>query len=227
MKTLLSWSSGKDSAWALYQLQQDEAVELKGLFTTINEEADRVAMHAVRRELLELQAQAAGLPVDIIPLPYPCSNDIYEQVMTEFIRSAIDRGVECFAFGDLHLEDVRRYREKQFVHCGIALSFPIWGRDTRELATEMLASGMRAQITCVDPKQIAKSFAGREFDQGFLRDLPAEVDPCGENGEFHSFAFAGPMFCSDIPVSVGDTVERDGFVFTDLLPADKRGDSYA
>lgn len=219
MKSMLSWSSGKDSAWTLYNMQQDPDVEVVGLFTTINEAADRVAMHAVRRELLESQAHAAGLPIDVIPLPQPCSNEIYEQRMAGFLDTAIERGVENFAFGDLHLEDVRAYRERQFAGSDISLSFPIWGRDTRELSLAMLAAGLRAQITCIDPKQISEDFAGREYDKKFLDDLPDDVDRCGENGEFHSFAFAGPMFCTNIEFAIGDTVKRDGFVFTDLCPA--------
>lgn len=220
MKTMLSWSSGKDSAWALYVLQQDPGTDLVGLFTTINERADRVAMHAVRRELLVEQARAASLPVDIIPLPHPCNNEIYEQVMSEYIQAAVSRGVERIAFGDLFLEDVRQYRERQFAGCNIELVFPIWGHDTSVLSRQMIKAGLRARVTCVDPRQLPRAFAGREYNERFVNDLPATVDPCGENGEFHSFAFAGPMFCADISVAVGDTVEREGFIFTDLLPGE-------
>lgn len=218
-KTLLAWSSGKDSAWTLHVLRQLADVELAGLFTTLNESADRVAMHAVRRELVSCQAEAAGLPVDFIPLPFPCSNAEYEAAMTAFFGAARDRGVTRVAFGDLFLEDVRKYREDQMRGSGITPVFPIFGSDTRELAHDMVAAGLRAQLTCVDPKQLPAEFAGRRFDDSLLAELPAHVDPCGENGEFHTFVTAGPMFGHEVPVTVGETVERDGFVFTDLKPA--------
>lgn len=221
-KTLLAWSSGKDSAWTLHVLRQLADVELAGLFTTINESADRVAMHAVRRELVSRQAQAAGLPVDFIPLPFPCSNEQYESAMAAFLATAQNGGVTRVAFGDLFLEDVRQYRENTLRGTGITPIFPIFGSDTRELARSMVDAGLQAQLTCVDPKQLSAGFAGRRFDERLLAELPAHVDPCGENGEFHTFVTAGPMFRHEVPVVIGETVERDGFVFTDLKPADGR-----
>lgn len=215
---LLSWSSGKDSAWALHVLRGAAGLGLDvvGLFTTINQAADRAAMHAVRRTLVERQAEAAGLPVDFIPLPHPCPNEVYEAAMNRYLAGARARGVECVAFGDLLLEDVRRYREKQLSESGVAPLFPLWGSDTAALARSMVDAGLRARITCLDPARLPASFAGRLFDHALLDALPAGVDPCGENGEFHTFACAGPMFRAPVPVAVGETVERDGFVFTDL-----------
>lgn len=215
--TLLSWSSGKDSAWALHTLRQNPEIELVGLFCTVNQEFSRVAMHGVRTELLQRQAQAAGLPLHIIYIPYPCSNEQYAQVMSEFVEQAKSDGVTHFAFGDLFLEDVRRYREEHLQGTGITPVFPLWGANTVELSQTMVAVGLKSVLTCVNPKQLPKAFAGRTFDAALLRDLPQDVDPCGENGEFHSFAFAGPMFAQPIPFTIGETVERDGFVFTDLL----------
>ena len=217
-KALLSWSSGKDSAWALQVMREDPNMLLAGLFCTINEEFDRVAMHAVRVTLLQKQADSVGLPIRLIPIPNPCSNAEYAKIMSEFVERESGNGVECFAFGDLFLEDIREYREKALSGTGIAPVFPIWGIDTRVLATTMMGAGLRARITCVDPKQLAPEFCGREFDAEFLRDLPPGVDPCGENGEFHSYAFDGPMFGHKIGIQVGETTMRDGFVFTDLLP---------
>jgi uncharacterized protein (TIGR00290 family) len=175
-------------------------------------------MHAVRVELLLRQAECLGLPIQLIPIPSPCSNAEYEAIMTDFVRLARRQGVESFAFGDLFLEDIRRYREDNLRDTGIAPVFPIWGMPTAELAREMVDGGLRARITCVDPKQLGAEFAGREYDASFVEDLPAGVDPCGENGEFHSFAFDGPMFAEPVRLTVGETVSRDGFVFTDLLP---------
>lgn len=215
--TLLSWSSGKDSAWALHTLRQNPEIELVGLFCTVNQEFSRVAMHGVRTELLQRQAQAAGLPLHIIYIPYPCSNEQYAQVMSEFVEQAKSDGVTHFAFGDLFLEDVRRYREEHLQGTGITPVFPLWGANTVELSQTMVAAGLKSVLTCVNPKQLPKAFAGRTFDAALLRDLPQDVDPCGENGEFHSFAFAGPMFAQPIPFTIGETVERDGFVFTDLV----------
>jgi uncharacterized protein (TIGR00290 family) len=216
-KTLLSWSSGKDSAWALHALRQDPGIELVGLLTTLNESAARVAMHAVRETLLERQAQAVGLPLWKIPLPHPCPNEAYERIMAGVIERAQGEGVEAMAFGDLFLEDIRAYRERQLDGTGLEPLFPIWGIPTHELARTMVAAGLRAHITCVDPRQLDRSFAGRIFDTDFLADLPAGVDPCGENGEFHSFATDGPMFSKRLEVQAGEVVERDGFVFADLL----------
>jgi len=211
-KTLLSWSSGKDSAWALHVLRRRADVDVVGLFCTVNQQFNRVAMHAVRVSLLQEQANSIGLPVHIIPIPYPCSNVEYADAMTAFIAEAKQQGVECFAFGDLYLEDIRSYREERLSDTGITPLFPIWGIPTNELSATMVNSGLKARITCVDPKCLGEDFVGREYDQTFLAQLPGEVDPCGENGEFHSFAFDGPMFRYPLDISVGEIVQRDGFV---------------
>lgn len=216
-KALMSWSTGKDSAWTLYKLQQNQDVELVGLFCTINKEFERVAIHGVRVELLKQQAERLRLPIEIIELPYPCSNADYETIMGQFIERAKGQAIEYFAFGDLFLEDIRNYREKQFKGSGIKPIFPIWGIPTDELSRDMVSSGVRAVITCIDPKQIPEEFVGRVYDDDFLDALPDTVDPCGENGEFHSFAFSGPMFKEPIDIVVGDIVHRDGFVFADVL----------
>ena len=188
-----------------------------GLLTTTNEAFDRVAMHAVRRELLEAQAQATGLPLHVVPLPWPCSNAQYESIMNRAVAGFVRDGFTHVAFGDLFLEDVRRYRETRLAGSGLEPLFPIWKtKSTRELADEMVAAGLQARLTCVNPKTLDRSFAGRLFDRALLADLPASVDPCGENGEFHSFAFAGPMFHHPIPTRLGAIVERDGFVFADV-----------
>ena len=218
MKTLLAWSSGKDSAWALHVLRQS-GVEVAGLLTTLNQAADRVAMHAVRRALLEAQAQAAGVPLRQIPLPWPCSNDEYEACMAEACRQAVAEGFDTIAFGDLFLRDVREYRERQLAGSGLTPVFPLWERPTAALAEEMIAAGLRARLTCIDTKQLDARFAGREFDRALLAELPATVDPCGEKGEFHSFAYDGPMFARPVPVEAGELRVVDQFVFADLLPA--------
>ena len=215
-KTLLSWSSGKDSAWTLHTLQQQPNIEVVGLFCTINQTFDRVAMHAVKTQLVKQQAHQAGLPLHIIPIPYPCDNGEYEQAMGRFIDEAKRLEIECFAFGDLFLEDVRSYREEKMQGTGITPIFPLWGKPTSELSREMIDNGLKTVITCVDPKKLPAEFAGREFDHGFLDELPQSVDPCGENGEFHSFVFAGPMFQKPFDINVGEIVERDGFVFADI-----------
>ena len=217
-KTLLSWSSGKDSAWSLHVLREEGKVDVVGLLTTINEAHDRVAMHAVRSELLRRQAESAGLELFVISLPWPCTNDEYETRMSNALALAKGRGIEHVAFGDLFLEDVRRYREERLRGSGISPLFPLWGIPTAELARTMLAGGLRARLTCVDPKKLAPAFAGRDFDSSLLADLPPSVDPCGENGEFHSFAYEGPMFRRSIAIRTGEVVERDGFVFADVLP---------
>lgn len=216
-RILLSWSSGKDSAWSLHVLRQRGEYEVVGLLTTFNEVADRVAMHAVRRQLVERQAAAAGLPLWAVPLPWPCSNDEYESRMARTCAKAVGEGIEGVAFGDLFLEDVRAYRIKQMKDTGLEPIFPLWGLPTRALAKEMIAGGTRAKLTCVDTEKLDRSFVGREFDDSFLADLPEEVDPCGERGEFHSFVYAGPIFDSALAISVGETVVRDQFVFSDLL----------
>jgi uncharacterized protein (TIGR00290 family) len=215
----LSWSSGKDSAWALHELRNSPDFEVTRLLTTVNRAASRVAMHAVREELLEAQAAAAGLPLVKVPIPSPCSNAEYEEAMGAAMAQARGEGIFHVAFGDLFLEDVRRYREEKLSAVGMTPVFPLWGRETHLLAREMVAGGLRAYLTCVDPRQLERRFAGRSFDASLLDELPAAVDPCGEKGEFHSFAFAGPMFSAPLAVSPGEIVERDGFVFADLLPA--------
>ncbi len=218
-RILLSWSSGKDSAWSLHVLRQRAEYEVVGLLTTFNEAAGRVAMHAVRRDLVQRQAAAAGLPLWEVPLPWPCSNDQYESLMAEACAKAVAEGVEGIAFGDLFLEDVRTYREKQLQPTGLEPIFPVWGMPTRALAQQMIKAGTRAKLTCIDTEKLDRSFAGREFDEALLSDLPEEVDPCGERGEFHSFVYAGPMFSAALPVSVGETVVRDQFVFADVIAA--------
>lgn len=217
-KTLLSWSSGKDSAWTLYELQQDDDIELVGLVTTVNQTHQRVAMHAVRVSLLEQQAEAAGLPLHIINIPHPCSNEIYNQAMEDFFKSIEGQGITHMAFGDLYLEDIRQYRIDNLKKTSLEPLFPLWLKPTDDLAQAMLAGGLKTRITCVDPKQLSASFVGREFNQSFLDDLPETVDPCGENGEFHSFTYDGPMFKQPIKITAGEIVEREGFVFADLIP---------
>jgi len=217
-KAWLAWSSGKDSAWALYTVRQDREFEVVALLTTVNRTHNRVAMHAVRESLLEMQAAAAGLPLVKVPIPSPCTNEVYEQAMSDAMTRARAEGVRHVIFGDLFLEDVRVYREKQLTRCGITAVFPLWGKDTRQLAEDMVAGGLSAYLTCVDPRQLDRTFAGRSFDRDLLAALPRHVDPCGENGEFHTFASAGPMFRAEVPVTVGEIVDRDGFVFADLLP---------
>jgi uncharacterized protein (TIGR00290 family) len=215
-RALLAWSSGKDSAWSLHLLRRNPEISVVGLLTTINEAFDRVAMHAVRRALLDRQCESVGLPMWPVPIPWPCSNQQYEACMSEVCRRAVAEGIEAIAFGDLYLADIRAYREKQLAGTGIEPLFPVWNLPTDALAREMIRSGVRARLTCVDPKILPASFAGREFDAALLSDLPAGVDPCGENGEFHTFVYDGPMFRSPVPVAVGEVVERDGFVFADL-----------
>jgi len=217
-KILLSWSSGKDSAWALHVLRQQGSYEVAGLITTINSAFDRVAMHSTRRSLLEMQAKAAGLPLIPVPLPWPCSNSDYEGAIRTVYDQAIVQGVKGIAFGDLFLEDIRAYREQQLKDTGLEPLFPLWRAPTDELAREMIRSGLRARLVCIDPKALTPDFVGREFDEQLLCDLPAAVDPCGENGEFHSFAYAGPMFSQPILIASGERVERDGFWFADVLP---------
>lgn len=221
MKILVSWSTGKDSAWMLHVLNQQYPGAAAGLLTTTNAAFDRVAMHAVRRELLEAQADAAGLPLHVVPLPWPCSNEQYESIMREAIAGFVKDGFTHAAFGDLFLEDVRRYREDRLAGSGLEPLFPIWKtKPTRDLALDMIEGGLQARLTCVDPRKLDRSFAGRLFDQQLLADLPKEVDPCGENGEFHSFAFAGPMFKHSIDTMAGEVVDRDGFAFADLRRAE-------
>jgi len=218
-KTLVSWSSGKDSAWMVHVLRSMADVELGGLLTTINADAQRVAMHAVRVELLERQAHALGLPLWQVPIPSPCPNEVYEAAMAAAVARAVEEGFSQVAFGDLFLEDIRQYRVERLAGTGLIPIFPLFGADTAALARGMIGAGLRARLTCVDPRVLDRSFAGREFDSELLADLPAAVDPCGERGEFHSFAYAGPMFASPIPIESGEVVERDGFVFADVRRA--------
>jgi uncharacterized protein (TIGR00290 family) len=214
---LLSWSSGKDSAWALHLLSQRNDVRIAGLLTTFNSAADRVAMHAVRRSLVLAQAQRIGVPLWPVELPWPCSNAAYEEIMRKVTERAVAEGIEAVAFGDLFLEDVRAYRERQLEGTGLEPLFPVWKIPTRQLALEMIAAGVKAKLTCVDPSKLERSFAGRDFDLELLQDLPEQIDPCGENGEFHSFVYEAPVFSAPIDVRVGEVVERDGFVFADVI----------
>jgi uncharacterized protein (TIGR00290 family) len=214
--TLLSWSSGKDSAWSLHLLRQDAAYQVQGLLTTVNSAFDRVAMHGVRRAVLQAQAAATGLPLHVVPLPWPCPNEDYEAAMRGACSAAVASGIEAVAFGDLFLEDVRRYREERLRGSSLTPLFPVWGRDTRALLHEMIAAGVKTRIVCVDPRKLPGAFAGQDLDEALLRELPEGVDPCGENGEFHTCVYDGPMFRHAIPIESGEVVERDGFVFADV-----------
>jgi uncharacterized protein (TIGR00290 family) len=216
--TLVAWSSGKDGAWALAALRRSSEVEVAGLLTTISAPHDRVAMHAVRRALVETQADALGLPVTFVEIPSPCSDDDYAIVMARATAEARASGIRAIAFGDLFLEDVRRYRELHLAEAGLTPLFPLWGRPTAGLAEEMLAAGLKAVVTCVDPRALPPEVAGRAYDHALLGELPPAVDPCGENGEFHTFVWDGPGFRRPVRVHGGETVIRDGFVFADLLP---------
>ncbi|KPJ99775.1 MAG: ATP-binding protein [Desulfobacterales bacterium SG8_35] len=216
-KTLLSWSSGKDSAWALHVLRRQQDVEVMGLFCTFNKKYERGAMHAVRNELICRQAESIGLPLQLIPIPDPCSDSEYKTIMANFIAQVKSQGIDSIAFGDLFLEEIRSYREESLAGTGITPLFPLWGRPTRVLSKEMVNSGLRAKITCIDPKHLPPDFAGHEYDNTFLEQISDSIDPCGENGEFHSFAYDGPMFRSKLNICVGETVTRDGFVYTDIL----------
>ena len=215
-KILLAWSSGKDSAWTLHVLRQ-QGLPPSALLTTLNHAADRVAMHGVRRTLLEEQASAARLPLWQVPLPWPCSNEDYEARMAAACARAVTEGFDTIAFGDLYLTDVRSYRERQLAGSGLAPLFPLWQLPTAELARDMIAGGLRARLSCIDTRVLDDSFAGREFDAALLRDLPSAIDPCGENGEFHSFCYAGPVFASPIGIETGEAHRAGGFLYTDLL----------
>jgi uncharacterized protein (TIGR00290 family) len=221
-RVLLSWSSGKDAAWTLKVLRDDPGVEVVGLLTTVNTTHERVAMHATRRALLEAQARAADLPLHVIPLPWPCPDEIYEREMRAAVESAREGGVTHVAFGDLFLEDVRDYRVRQLQGTGLEPIFPIWHEPTGPLARRIVDAGVEAFVTSVDSQKLPRSFAGRRFDHAFLDDLPRDVDPCGENGEFHTCVLAGPMFRGRIVAGAGEIVERDGFVFADIVPDEAR-----
>jgi uncharacterized protein (TIGR00290 family) len=215
VKTLLAWSSGKDSAWTLHVLRR-QGIEVSELMTTLNQAADRVAMHGVRRTVLEAQAEAAGIPLWQVPLPWPCTNDDYEARMAEACRRAVAEGFDTIAFGDLFLADIRAYRERQLAESGLTPIFPLWETPTPQLARDMIAGGLRARLSCVDSRQLDAAFSGREFDARLLADLPPSVDPCGENGEFHTCVYAGPMFRSVLALESGEVRNVDGFVYTDL-----------
>ena len=219
-RALLSWSSGKDSAWALHVLRARHEIEVVGLLTTFNQVFARVAMHAVREELVRRQCLAVGLPLWAVPLPWPCPNEAYEAAMEAALARAKDEGITHVAFGDLFLADIRSYREERMAGAGMTPVFPLWGRDTADLASAMLDGGTRATVVCVDPAQLDPSYCGRAYDAAFVADLPAEADPCGENGEFHTFAWDGPAFRWPVRVRPGEVVERDGFVFADVLPVE-------
>jgi uncharacterized protein (TIGR00290 family) len=217
VKVLLSWSSGKDSAWALYVLNQTRPGAVAALLTTINAEVDRVAMHAVRHDVLQAQADAAGLPLRVVLIPSPCPNEIYERQMQDAVDAAVREGFTHVAFGDLFLEDVRRYREERLIGTGLDPLFPLWGIPTRVLAEQMIDGGLRARLACVDTRKLGPAFVGREFDRELLQDLPPGIDPCGENGEFHTCVYAGPMFRAPLVLAPGETVTREPFVWRDLV----------
>ena len=213
----MSWSSGKDSAMALHVARHEVGIDVRSLLVTVNADADRVAMHAVRRELVDAQAQRLSLPVHVVDIPSPCPNDVYEVAMSQAVATARAAGVDQMIFGDLFLEDVRAYREDRLAGSGITPVFPLWDRPTERLARDMLAAGVRAVLTCVDPRVLPAEFAGRPYDEALLADLPHGIDPCGERGEFHTFVWDAPGFASPIDIEVGEVVERDGFVFCDVV----------
>lgn len=218
-KALIAWSSGKDSAWALHEARHSGEYEIVGALTTVNDTFHRVSMHGVREELLMAQLDAAGLPATVVRIPFPCTNEIYEREMAKTMADARARGITHVIFGDLFLEDIRAYREAKLRDIGMTAVFPLWQRPTDALAHAMIAGGIEAYLSTVDLKKLPAGFAGKRFDQMLLDALPSDTDPCGENGEFHSFVSAGPMLSRKIAVSIGETVERDGFAYADLLPA--------
>ena len=219
-KIILCWSGGKDSAYSLFEIQREGNYEVAALLTTVTEDYDRISMHGVRRSLLEAQATSLGIPLTKVWIPKNCSNEIYEARMKEALLDFQKEEINRVAFGDIFLEDLRKYRENNLAQVGMSAVFPIWKRDTRELARNFIGAGFKAVISCVDPKVLDESFAGRSFDQQFLASLPTGVDPCGENGEFHSFVHAGPIFKEPIAHRVGEVVHRDSFIYCDLLPAE-------
>jgi uncharacterized protein (TIGR00290 family) len=214
----LSWSSGKDSAWTLHEVRRNGSLEIAALLTTITEPFERVSMHGVQVSLLEAQAASVGLPLVKVPIPFRCSNEQYAARMKAAMERALSEGISAMIFGDLYLEDVRRYREENLHPLGMQALFPLWGMETKQLAERMIDAGLHAIVTCLDPRKVARELAGRPYDRNFLAALPPGVDPCAERGEFHTVAIAGPMFSHSIPVAIGETVERDGFVFTDVTP---------
>ncbi|MCG8554899.1 MAG: adenine nucleotide alpha hydrolase [Proteobacteria bacterium] len=222
-KAIVAWSSGKDSAYALHVARQHDVVEVVGVLTTLTDGYERVSMHGVREELLDLQVRGIGLPCTKVRIPSPCPNEVYERQMGEALEELRADGVTHVVFGDLFLRDIRAYREAQLVRVGMQGVFPLWLRDTPTLAREMVQSGMCAVVTCIDPRVLGREFAGRRFDDALFGDLPENVDPCGENGEFHTVVVAGPMLASPITVDVGPIVERDGFVFADVVPVAHHG----
>jgi uncharacterized protein (TIGR00290 family) len=218
-KAVVSWSSGKDSALALHEVQRSGDVDVVGILTTVTTSFGRVSMHGVRESLLDRQTEALGLRGWKVPIPWPCPNDVYEREMARVLGEIQQLGVSAVVFGDLFLEDIRRYREARLAEVGMRGIFPLWGRKTDQLAREMIAVGIRATLTCIDPRKLDRTFAGRAFDAALLDALPEGVDPCGENGEFHTFASASPAFNGPISIEVGEVVDRDGFVFADIVPA--------
>jgi len=223
LKIVLSWSSGKDSAWALHLLNEQHPGGVQALLTTVNEAVNRVAMHAVRREVLEAQARAAGLPLIVVPIPHPCPNEVYEARMASAVGDVVRNGFTHVAFGDLFLEDVRRYREDRLAGTGLVPLFPVWGIPTDQLAEHMISAGLRARVACVDTRVLDASFVGRDFDRALIGDFPKTVDPCGENGEFHTCVYAGPMFQGPLVLERGDIVTREPFTWQDLQLGSERG----
>jgi uncharacterized protein (TIGR00290 family) len=217
-KTLLSWSSGKDSAWAFHLFRQDPTIDLLGLFTVMNEKFDRVSMHSTRRELLQRQAEAIGLPLETINLPDPCTNEQYDAIMRHFVTESVNKGIACMAFGDLFLEEVRKYRENQLKGTGIEPVFPLWAIPTSDLAEQMLSAGLDAYVSSVDLKKLPSRFAGQKWSRDLIAEFLKDCDPCGENGEIHTIAVGGPMFRKTIPVSIGEVIERNGFAYADIIP---------
>ncbi len=217
-KVVVSWSSGKDSAMALLKIVKSNEFEILAVLTTVSDKFQRVSMHGVREELLDQQANSIGIAVEKVRIPYPCPNEVYEQKMVELLRNYKSKGVSHVVFGDLFLEDIRRYREDKLAEVGLTPIFPLWKENTEELAKTIIRVGFKAVVTCVDPKKLDPKFAGRYFDETFLNEIPENVDPCGENGEFHTFVFDGPIFRNRIEITVGDRVIRDGFQFVDLVP---------
>ena len=217
-KAVVSWSSGKDCAFALHQVRTGGQLEIVGLLTTLNQENDRIAMHGVRKELLQLQLQALDLPAEIVMLPMPCDDETYRQRVGLAVEKLHERGVKQVVFGDLFLEDIRQYREEQMLGSGLAPVFPLWQCGTGQLSRDMVDSGLQAVVTCVDQRVLSTEYLGRQYDHQFLDDLPADIDPCGENGEFHTLVTAGPMFSSPIAVRIGEEVSRGDFAFVDVLP---------